>query len=109
MTIQQPVVLDVGPKEFDIGLTYTGSSRTTDFTKLALDPMPSFNRILRIFSMTRFKEKEAETKRREATVATEETTKEATTPTTPTEMEAEPAGDEEEDALISSQLSNISL
>ena len=56
MTIEQPVVLDVGPKEFSIGLSYTGSSRTRDFTNLAFDPMPSFNRIL--------KEKEVEVKRR---------------------------------------------
>ena len=64
MTIRKPVILDVGPEEFSIGLTYTASSRTTDFANLALDPMPSFNRILKIFSRIRFKEKEVEVNRR---------------------------------------------
>ena len=64
MTIEQPVVLDVGPEEFSIGLSYTGSSRTRDFTNLAFDPMPSFNRFLKIFSRPSFKEKEVEVKRR---------------------------------------------
>ena len=64
MTIEQPVVLDVGPEEFSIGLSYTGSSRTRDFTNLAFDPMPSFNRFLKIFSRPSFKEKEIEVKRR---------------------------------------------
>ena len=64
MTIEQPVVLDVGPEEFSIGLSYTGSSRTRDFVNLAFDPMPSFNRFLKIFSRPSFKEKEVEVKRR---------------------------------------------
>ena len=64
MTIQKPVILDVGPKEFSLGLTYTGSSRSTEIENLAFDPMPSFNRFLKIFSCTRFKEKEVEVKRR---------------------------------------------
>ena len=65
MTIEQPVVLDVGPEEFSVGLSYTGSSRTRNFTNLAFDPMPSFNRILKIFTRPSFKEKEAEVKRRD--------------------------------------------
>ena len=72
MTIKQPVLLDVGPEEFSIGLTYTGSSRTTDFLLLAFDPMPSFNRILKIFSRIRFKEKQAEVKRRSQEIAMRE-------------------------------------
>ena len=56
--------MDVGPEEFSIGLSYTGSSRTRDFTNLAFDPMPSFNRFLKIFSRPSFKEKEIEVKRR---------------------------------------------
>ena len=64
MTIEKPVILDVGPEEFAIGLTYTGSSRTTNFQDLAFDPMPSFNRILKIFSRVRFREKQAEMDRR---------------------------------------------
>ena len=116
MTIQQPLVLDVGPKEFDIGLTYTGSSRTTAFTNLALDPMPSFNRILKIFSMTRFKEKEAEIKRREGTIASEETARQELRGTVGEgirtlvrEVAMVTAGEDDEDEMISSQLSNISL
>ena len=65
MTIEQPVILNVGPEEFSVGLTYTGSSRTREFTNLAFDPMPSYNRILKIFSRPTFKEKEAEVKRRD--------------------------------------------
>ena len=68
MTIEQPVVLDVGPEEFSVGLSYTGSSRTRNFTNLAFDPMPSFNRILKIFTRPSFKEKEAEVKRRDQMV-----------------------------------------
>lgn len=72
MTIEQPVILDVGPEEFSIGLTYTGSSRTTAFTNFALDPMPSYNRVLKIFSRIRFKEKQAEVKRRDEEIARRE-------------------------------------
>ena len=72
MTIEQPVVLDVGPEEFSVGLSYTGSSRTRNFTNLAFDPMPSYNRILKIFSRPTFKEKEAEVKRRDRDIISRE-------------------------------------
>lgn len=90
MTIEQPVVLDVGPQEFSIGLTYTGSSRTKDFTNLAFDPMPNFNRILLIFSKSRFKEKQAEVARRDLVITERE---EAT----------------ETEDMMSSQLSQLSM
>lgn len=112
MTIEQPVVLDVGPKEFELGLTYTGSSRTTDFRNLALDPLPSFNRILKIFTMTRFREKEAEIKRRETTrAAVIETEAESQidnqeNASQPGQMEVDELDEED---LVLSQLSNISL
>ena len=72
MTIEQPVILNVGPEEFSVGLTYTGSSRTREFTNLAFDPMPSYNRILKIFSRPTFKEKEAEVKRRDRDIISRE-------------------------------------
>ena len=72
MTIEQPVILNVGPEEFSVGLTYTGSSRTREFTNLAFDPMPSYNRILKIFSRPTFKEKEAEVKRRDRDIVSRE-------------------------------------
>ena len=72
MTIEQPVVLDVGPEEFSVGLSHTGSSRTRNFTNLAFDPMPSFNRILKIFTRPSFKEKEAEVKRRDRDIISRE-------------------------------------
>ena len=72
MTIEQPVILNVGPEEFSVGLTYTGSSRTREFTNLAFDPMPSYNRILKIFSRPSFKEKEAEVKRRDRDIISRE-------------------------------------
>ena len=72
MTIEQPVILNVGPEEFSVGLTYTGSSRTRELTNLAFDPMPSYNRILKIFSRPTFKEKEAEVKRRDRDIISRE-------------------------------------
>ena len=72
MTIEQPVILNVGPEEFSVGLTYTGSSRTREFTNLAFDPMPSYNRILKIFSRPTFKDKEAEVKRRDRDIISRE-------------------------------------
>ena len=70
MTIYKPVILDVGPKEFAVGVTYTGSSRSTEMENLAFDPMPSFNRVLKIFTCNRFREKEAEVTRRDRAMAT---------------------------------------
>ena len=72
MTIEQPVILNVGPEEFSIGLTYTGSSRTRKFSSLAFDPMPSFNRVLKIFSRPSFKEKEKEVRRRDLDITRRE-------------------------------------
>ena len=95
-TIEQPLVLDVGPKEFELGLSYTGSSRTTTFTNLAFDPLPSFNRILKIFALARFKEKEAEVKRRSLETNQREE-----------EMEEEREAQEED--MVSSQLSQLSM
>jgi hypothetical protein len=77
MTIEQPVILNVGPEEFSLGLTYTGSSRTREFTNLAFDPMPSYNRIIKIFSRPTFKEKEAEVKRWDRDIISREAEAEA--------------------------------
>ncbi len=68
MTINKLVILDVGPEEFSLGLTYTGSTRTTSLKGMAFEPMPTFNRILKIFSRPSFKQKEAELKKREELV-----------------------------------------
>ena len=109
MTITQPLILDVGPKEFANGLTYTGSSRTPDFTNLAFEPLPSFNRILSIFTRARFKEKETEIGHRLETIAARGT---GVRPRgRPQELVEERGGDavEDDEELVLSQLSNITI
>ena len=56
MTIDR-VILNVGPKEFASGITYTGASRVKGLHFLAFDPLPSFDRIQSIFGTQAFKEK----------------------------------------------------
>ena len=111
MTITQPLILDVGPKEFANGLTYTGSSRTPDFTNLAFEPLPSFNRILSIFTRARFKEKETEIGHRLETIAARGTGVRAGAGGRPQELVEERGGDavEDDEELVLSQLSNITI
>ena len=114
MTITKPLILNVGPKEFANGLTYTGSSRTPDFSKLAFEPMPSFNRILAIFNRTRFKEKEAEIVRRQEIIDGQQIAKqvqeqEAVEHKEMMEQEEPSEVGEDSEDLVLSQLSNISL
>ena len=120
MTIAKPLILDVGPEEFSIGLTYTAASRTPNFSNLAFAPMPSFNRILKIFTRTRFKEKEVEIKRRlEMTDAQETVMQIEDQEMEDQESEEQEVGEmeqgegneagEDSEDLVASQLSNISL
>ena len=91
------MILDVGPEEFTIGLTYTGSYRTRDINSLTFDPMPSFNRILKIFSRTRFKEKEVDVKRRNEAIDRREA------------AAAAAAVLDSDEEFVSSQLSGLSV
>ena len=63
MTIEQPVVIDIGPKEFAVGLTYTACTRTRSLENVAFHPMPTFNRIMDIYKDS-FKTKQKEVTRR---------------------------------------------
>ena len=63
MTIDQLVVIDIGPKEFSSGLTYTVCTRTRTLSNVAFHPMPTFNRIRAIFKDS-FKSKQLEVTRR---------------------------------------------
>ena len=63
MTIDQLVVIDVGPLEFSSGLTYTVCTRTRTLSNVAFHPMPTFNRIRAIFKDS-FKSKQLEVTRR---------------------------------------------
>ena len=64
MTIDKPVIVDVGPTEFAPGMTYTAVTRVRNFTGLAFQPMPSFNRIVKIFEKKGFKAKQKVMKKR---------------------------------------------
>ena len=64
MTLETPVVIDIGPKEFAPGLTYTAVTRVRSLEGLAFDPMPYFNRIVMIFNGKAFKAKEKELRKR---------------------------------------------
>ena len=66
MTIDKPVLVDIGPKEFAPGMTYTAVTRVRNFTGLAFQPMPSFNRIVKIFDKKGFKAKQKVMKKRVA-------------------------------------------
>ena len=63
MTIDQPVVIDIGAKEFSGGLTYTVCTRTRSLENVAFHPMPTFNRIRDIFKES-FRSKQLEVTRR---------------------------------------------
>ena len=63
MTIDQPVVIDIGPLEFAPGLTYTVCTRTRSLSNVAFHPMPTFNRIRAIFKDS-FRAKQLEVTRR---------------------------------------------
>ena len=71
MTIDRPVVIDIGPLEFSSGLTYTVCTRTRNLSNVAFHPMPSFNRIRAIFKDS-FKSKQVEVTRRMALAAERE-------------------------------------
>ena len=71
MTIDQPVIIDIGPREFAIGLTYTVCTRTRSLENIAFQPMPTFNRIRDIFKDS-FKTKQKEMTRRLALAAERE-------------------------------------
>ena len=62
-TIDQPVVIDIGPMEFAPGLTYTACTRTRSLANVAFHPMPTFNRIRDIFKDS-FRAKQLEVTRR---------------------------------------------
>ena len=64
MTIDKPVIVDVGPAEFAPGMTYTAVTRVRNFTGLSFQPMPSFNRIVKIFEKKGFKAKQKVMKKR---------------------------------------------
>ena len=66
MTIDKPVIVDVGPAEFAPGMTYTAVTRVRNFIGLAFQPMPSFNRIVKIFEKKGFKAKQKVMKKRQA-------------------------------------------
>ena len=123
MTIRQPLILNVGPKEFSTGLSYTGASRTPDFTNLTFEPMPTFNRILAIFNQTRFKEKEVEMARRQELMSEQEVPEQEVPGQEVPEQEVMEVDElqeaeelpeysqegEDSEELVLSQLSNISL
>ena len=64
MTIDRPVLIDVGPTEFAVGLTYTAVTRTRTLDNISFQPMPTFNRIREIFKQS-FVSKQNEVKKRE--------------------------------------------
>ena len=64
MTIDKPVIVDIGPAEFAPGMTYTAVTRVRNFKGLAFQPMPSFNRIVKIFAKKGFKAKQKVMKKR---------------------------------------------
>ena len=64
MTIDKLVIIDVGPVEFAPGMTYTAVTRVRNLSGLAFHPMPSFNRIVRIFDKKGFKAKQKMMKKR---------------------------------------------
>ena len=128
MTIRQPLILNVGPKEFSTGLSYTAASRTPDFTNLTFEPMPTFNRFLSIFNKTRFKEKEIEMARRQQLIEEQEVSEQEVSEQEVSEqevpeqevMEVDMVQEtvelpehnqevEDSEELVLSQLSNISL
>ena len=68
MTLDR-VLLNVGPREFANGLTYTGASRVRTMDNLAFDPLPDFQRIISIFGTNTFAQMRQEICRREAQAA----------------------------------------
>ena len=49
------VIVDLGDREFSIGLTYTALSRCKKFEDLAFDPLPYYNRMVSYFKSDVFK------------------------------------------------------
>lgn len=57
------VIVDLGDREFSIGLTYTALSRCKKFEDLAFDPLPIHDRMVRYFKSGVFKCRRKEDKR----------------------------------------------
>ena len=57
------VIIDLGEKEFSVGLSYTAMSRVKRIQNLAFDPMPSLKRLTQFSNWKVFKERIEEDKR----------------------------------------------
>lgn len=57
------VIVDLGDKEFSVGLTYTALSRCKKFEDLAFSPLPYYDRMTRYFNYGVFKCRRTEDKR----------------------------------------------
>ena len=53
------VIINLGPSEFSVGLTYTAVTRVRRLTDIAFSPTPTFERIKSIFRFARFRERKA--------------------------------------------------
>ena len=56
-TISEKYILNIGPKEFAAGLTYTGISRGTKWQNLSFKPMYDYKRYKQIFNKAAFKDR----------------------------------------------------
>ena len=60
----QKVIINLGPKEFSHGLTYTAVTRVRRLADLAFSPTPTFERFKSVFRTARFREQRNEERRK---------------------------------------------
>ena len=92
----QRIMINIGDREFACGLTYTAVSRVRSLKDLAFYPFPNFDRIARLRIHNNFVQLRKEIVKRQKSAAALAT-------------ELDEVEEEEDEELVSSQLSDLNI